>query len=358
MQDRFSSVERVQTVLSGGIPDRVPTSLHNFMMSAYASACATGLSFPEYLQNGEAMAEGGIKAWREYGQDLVILENGTAALAQACGCEVEYLQGSAPALVRPFLAGLDDLDRLVIPDVYTAHPLAENLKATRLAVQEIGRQAFIMGRADQGAYSLASMLLGIEDFLMAVTDPANRAKLHRLLEFANEVVYRYAVAQAEAGAHITSIGESLAGPDVSSPKAYREYEWPYAKKLVERLNAKGIRLAYHICGNATRIIGEMVSTGAALLELDYKCDLTQIKAATLGKTSVLGVIDPSGVLALGTPEDVVARAREELAIMAPGGGFILSPGCGLPPKTPPANIHALIETAARYGQYKPDGALL
>jgi uroporphyrinogen decarboxylase len=354
MENNMTSVERVDRVLKGGIPDRVPTSLHNFMMSAYAS----GMSFPEYLQSGEAMAEGGIKAWREYGQDLVILENGTVALAQACGCEVEYLAGSAPALKKPVLGSLDEIDRLVIPDVYTAHPLKENLKATRLVVQEIGQQAFIMGRADQGPYSLASMLLGIEDFLMAVVDPENRNKLHRLLEFTTEVVYRYAVAQAEAGAHITSIGESLSGPDVSSPKVYREYEWPYAKKLVERLNAKGIRLAYHICGNATRIAGDMVSTGAALLELDYKCDLAMIKEAVRGKTSVLGVIDPSGVLALGTPEEVGARAREELAIMAPGGGFVLSPGCGLPPKTPPANIHALIETAARYGHYKPDGSLV
>jgi len=353
MPGKITSVERVERVLSSGIPDRVPTSLHNFMMSAYAS----GLSFDNYLQSGEAMAEGGIKAWRDYGQDLVILENGTMALAQACGSEVEYLPGSAPALKKPVLSSLDDVDRLVIPDVYNAHPLKENLLATRLVVQEIGREAFIMGRADQGPYSLASMLLGIEDFLMAVLDPENRPRLHRLLEFTTEVVYRYAVAQVEAGAHITSIGESLSGPDVSSPKIYREYEWPYAWKLVERLNAKGIRLAYHICGNATRIARDMVSTGAALLELDYKCDLAQIKAAVQGKTSVLGVIDPSEVLALGTPETVVAQAKEELAVMAPGGGFVLSPGCGLPPMTPPANIHALIATAARYGHYNPDGTL-
>jgi uroporphyrinogen decarboxylase len=353
MQEKMTSVERVERVLSGGIPDRVPTSLHNFMMSAYAS----GLSFGEYLQSGEAMAEGGIKAWRDYGQDLVILENGTMALAQACGCKVEYLIRSAPALKKPVLSSLEDVDRLVMPDVYHAHPLRENLKATRLVVQEIGRQAFVMGRADQGPYSLASMLLGIEDFLIAVLDPENRAKLHRLLEFTTEVVYRYAVAQAEAGAHMTSIGESLSGPDVSSPKVYREYEWPYAKKLVERLNQKGILLAYHICGNATRIARDMVSTGAALLELDYKCDLVQIKAAVQGNTSVLGVIDPSEVLALGTPETVVARAKEELAVMAPGGGFVLSPGCALPPMTPPANIHALIETAVRYGRYNPDGTL-
>jgi uroporphyrinogen decarboxylase len=353
MAEKMTSLERVERVLSGGIPDRVPTSLHNFLVSAQDS----GLSFDEYLQSGEAMAEGGTKAWQEFGQDLVILENGTMALAQACGSEVEYPASSAPALIKPVLSSLDDLDRLVMPDVYRAHPLKENLLATRLVVQEIGRQAFVMGRADQGPYSLASMLLGIENFLMAVLDPDNRPKLHRLLEFATEVVYRYAVAQAEAGAHITSIGESLSGPDVSSPKVYREYEWPYARKLVERLNQKGIRLAYHICGNATRIAGDMVSTGAALLELDYKCDLAQVKAAAGGKTSVLGVIDPSGIMALGTPGSVVDQARAEMAVMAPGGGFVLSPGCGLPPATPHDNIHALIETAQRYGRYNPDGTL-
>jgi uroporphyrinogen decarboxylase len=354
MAEKMTSVERVERVLSGGIPDRVPTSLHNFLMSAYAS----GLSFDVYLQSGEAMADGAIKAWRDYRQDMVLLENGTMALAQACGSQVEYPARSAPALKKPVLSSLDDVDRLVMPDVYTAHPLKENLKATRLVVREIGHQAFVLGRADQGPYSLASMLLGIENFLMAVLDPENCPKLQRLLEFTTEVVYRYAVAQAEAGAHMTSIGESLSGPDVSSPKVYREYEWPYAKKLVERLNPSGIRLAYHICGNATRIIRDMISTGAALLELDYKCDLVQIKAAVQGKTSVLGVIDPSDVIALGTPETVVARAREELAIMAPGGRFVLSPGCGLPPTTPPANVHALIETAKRYGRYNPDGTLV
>jgi hypothetical protein len=54
----MSSVERTWTVLQGGIPDRVPVDLHNFMMTAYAS----GIPFPEYFQNSEAMAEGQIQA--------------------------------------------------------------------------------------------------------------------------------------------------------------------------------------------------------------------------------------------------------------------------------------------------------
>ena len=353
MGDKMNSVERVQTVLRGGIPDRVPVDLHNFMMTAHAA----GLPFPEYFQDGEAMAEGQIRAWREYGHDVLVLENGTAALAEACGAGVEYLDNTAPVAFAPAIHSLDEVDRLRVPDPHTSHPLKENLKATRIVVREIGRDAYIIGRADQGPFSLASMLLGIEEFLLALGNPANGPRLHRLLAFCEEVVFRYAVAQMEQGAHITSIGESLSGPDVCSPKTYKEYEWGYARSLTERLRARDIPLAYHICGNATRIVPDMVETGAAVLELDYKCDLARIKAATQGRATILGVIDPSEVLARGTPAIVADKTRETLEVLAPGGGLILGPGCALPPKTPPDHIHALIETAHRHGRYRPDGRL-
>ncbi|MCP5097832.1 MAG: hypothetical protein GY943_19975, partial [Chloroflexi bacterium] len=92
MSETMNSIERTRTVLQGGIPDRVPVDLHNFMMTAHAS----GIPFPEFFQDGEAMAEAHIKAWREFGHDVVLVENGTAALAEACGCHVEYMDESAP----------------------------------------------------------------------------------------------------------------------------------------------------------------------------------------------------------------------------------------------------------------------
>jgi len=321
------------------------------------TAKASGLPYLEFFQNGEAMAEGHLKAWREFGHDVLVLENGTAALAQACGCQVEYLPGSAPVCIGPAIHSLDELDMLVMPDPFKAHPLAENLRMTRIVVREIGQQAFIMGRADQGPFSLASMLLGMEAFLMALSDPVNREKLHRLLEFSTEVVYRYALAQMDQGAHITSIGESVSGPDVCSPRMYKEFEWGYARQLVQRLRAKNIRMAYHICGNATRIVNDMVETGASILELDYKCDLPKIKAATQGTSTILGVIDPSEIMDRGTPQIVADKVREELSVLAPGGGLILGPGCALTPGTPADNIHALVETAWRYGRYASDGSI-
>lgn len=368
MYGNLTSIERVETVLRGGIPDRVPVDLHNFMVTAQAS----GMPFPEFFQDGEAMAEGQIQAWREFGHDVLLVENGTAALAEACGVEVEYMADSAPVAHGPAIESLDKLDDLEIPDPYKTHPLNEILKATRIIVEEIGDKAFIMGRADQGPFSLASLILGMDEFLFQlarskkkssrrrVRDVDNKEltrKLHRLLEFSMDVTARFAQAQMEQGAHMTSIGESLAGPDVCSPPIYREYEWGYAKKLASQLRSQNTALAYHICGDATSIVPDMVETGAAVLELDYKCALPEIKRATRGKATILGVIDPSNVLALGTPDLVREKVIEELAILAPGGGLILGPGCALPPNTPAENIHAMIKTAHRYGQYSPDGQL-
>ena len=100
----MNSIERVQTVLRGGIPDRVPVDLHNFMMTAQAF----GMPFPEFFKNGEAMAEAQIRAWKEFGHDVLLLENGTAALALACGCGVEYFDESAPVSFTPAIASLDE----------------------------------------------------------------------------------------------------------------------------------------------------------------------------------------------------------------------------------------------------------
>ncbi len=348
---KMTAVERCETVIAGGIPDRVPTELHDFMVAARKS----GLPFPEFMRNGEAIAEGHLADWREFGHDMLLVDNGTATLAEACGVGVELLEDSAPVSMAPAIESLDDIDKLVLPDPAISPALAESLKATRIIAGEVGDEGWIMGVADQGPFSLASMILGMEEFLVAQMDPGARDKLHRLLDFCEEAFYRYAVAQIEAGAHVTSMGESIAGPDVCSPAIYREIAWPHERNVTQRLLKDGVRLQNHICGNATKIVPDMVETGAVILGLDYKCDLAEIKAATQGRTTIVGTIDPSEIVARGSAADVTDAAREELAVLAPGGGLILGAGCAIPPDTPDENLHALVEAGRTMGRYDADG---
>jgi uroporphyrinogen decarboxylase len=79
-----------------------------------------------------------------------------------------------------------------------------------------------------------------------------------------------------------------------------------------------------------------------------KADQQISKSATAGKATLLGPIDPSEVMANGTPELVMEKCNEALENLSPGGGFILGPGCALPPNTPDENIDAMIEAAKKF----------
>ena len=211
--------------------------------------------------------------------------------------------------------------------------------------------AFLLAEADQGPFSLATQIVGIEELLLALMDPAMEEPVRRLLEYTTQQVITYGRALMGAGAHMTGMGDSIAGPDVCSPDVYRRFALPYERQVVETLAAEGTRIGLHICGDATRIIDAMVDTGSPLLAVDHKIDLVAAKDATSGVTTLIGTVDPSGVMALGTPDDVRAAVRADLETLAGGGGFILAPGCALPYGTPDENIRALVETAHAEGRY-------
>jgi len=339
----MNSIERTYLTLQHQTPDRVPVALLNFMVTARLLGVK---NFGDFFQNGEALAEGQIAAWKRFGHDVLVVENGTAALAQACGVQVVYQTDTAPVATEPAIKSLEDVEKLKMPEPYQHPLLSKLLKTTRIIVQEIGDQAFIMGRADQGPFSLACEIRGMSQFMMDLALGEQPDKIHQLLEFCRQVCYRYAVAQVEQGAHCTSIGDSPSGPDLLSPRYYRKYAHPYVVGLVSDLKKKGVLLSYHICGNATPIIADMVGTGAQIIEIDQKSDMHACKAAAQGKSTLLGTIDPSNIMANGTPQQVREKSRQAIDILGPGGGFILAPGCALPATTPDENIHAMIETAA------------
>ena len=348
MATEMGSVERVQRTLALEIPDRVPVDLHNFLVTARMMQPS---SYADFFRDGEAMAEGQIAAWRRFGHDVLIVENGAAALVAACGVPVTFMEESAPVAVDPAIRSLDEVDDLEVPDPVRDPLLSQLLKATRIVVNELADRAFIMGRADQGPFSLVCELRGMDNFMMDLALEEEPDKIHRPLDFCRQVTTAYALAQMDQGAHCTSIGESPSGPDLISPALYRKYAYPHVKRLMQDLKAKQAPVAYHICGNATPIIADMVSAGAAIVEIDQKADMATCKAAAAGRTTLLGPVDPSGVLANGTPDLVREKCRQAIEILAPGGGFILGPGCAMPGATPDENIDVLIECAREYGRY-------
>jgi uroporphyrinogen decarboxylase len=92
----------------------------------------------------------------------------------------------------------------------------------------------------------------------------------------------------------------------------------------------------------------MLLSGADAFELDYKTDAAKVYERYNGKATLIGNIDPSGILALGTPDDVKNKTSELLKIYSGSHRFILNAGCALPPDTPEANLRAMIDVARRF----------
>jgi MtaA/CmuA family methyltransferase len=286
---------------------------------------------------------------------MLLVENGTAALAEAMGCGVIYPDDTAPLAVEPALRDLKDIDRLQPPDPERDFPLNEVLKAVAILRREFGDRVFVMGRADQGPMSLAAMLRGHSQFFLDIAEESNAPLVGRLMDVCVEAGVRYAMALRAAGAHGTSLGEL--GSDTISPAMYRRFTVPRLSRFYGAMREADFPGSLHQCGNTVSVLDDMATTGAAILELDPATSLRQAKEKTRGRAAVLGMVDPANVLERGTPATVAAKSLEAIEVLAPGGGFILGPGCALTPETPEENVKTLLESAERFGRYNPDGSL-
>ena len=92
----------------------------------------------------------------------------------------------------------------------------------------------------------------------------------------------------------------------------------------------------------------MGRTGARILEVDWKLDMAEARRLVPESTVLMGNVDPSFPLVLGTPDDVDAAVKE-LVAKTRGRGHIISSGCAMGRNTPPENFRAFIAAARRYG---------
>ena len=343
----MTGLQRCQTVLAGGMADRVPVVPQTFMFAAETA----GIKVGAFAHSAAKMVEAQLVSQAKYGYDGCVIDFDDATLAEACGAKVIFREDE-PAIVDEaelVVKDLRDVERLRLPDPWKDGRLPIWLEATRLLKDRIGDHVFIMGRADQGPFSLACLLRGPQQFMMDLLDEESEQGVHALIDYCRRACAVFALAQKEAGAHATSIGDAFAGPNLISPEMYRKFALEPEMRLTEEVQAAGIPFSIHICGNTNGIIADMGRTGAQILEVDWQLDMAEARRAVPASTVLMGNINPSAPMAFGTPEQVEAAVR---GIMdATGGrGVFLSSGCAMGRNTKPENMRALMAAAEKFGR--------
>ncbi|MCP5119935.1 MAG: hypothetical protein GY953_54755, partial [bacterium] len=298
--------QRIQAALRGEQPDVTPVMLHNFMMAAREA----GVSMSRYRTEPAEIARCFIEATEKYDYDGIVVDIDTATLAGAVGVPVVFPEDEPAIYHGQRLGSLDEVRHLEPADVERYPGIQVWLEAVQLLKRHFGDEIYVRGNCDQCPFALAGSMRGSSDWMMDIMDPENEEDARLLLEFTTDATIQFIRLMAATGAHMVSNGDSPAGPSVVSPRIYRSFAMPYEKRVVEAAHGLGLPYMLHICGKTEPILDDMVSTGADALELDYKTDVRRAHDILAGRTTFVGNIDPSGVLALGTPRNVEREARE------------------------------------------------
>ena len=346
----LNSVERVRRAISGEIPDRVPVIpliIHHAMRIA-------NVRYDEYARDPNLLVKTQVNCWQTYGYDGFHVTCDNWILPSVLGCDIQFFPDQAPTAATRVLAKSKDLSLLHRPlDGYEGR-MAYKVEATRLAAQAVGDRCYLKTNFDQGPFSLATAVRGIQALMIDLYDDPQF--VFDLLEICTDAVLKFARACGQAGCHALTFGDSTAG--LLSPRQFAKFAVPFETQVIQGLADLGLPVFLHICGNTAHIIDQMVTTGAQGLEVDYQNNIAFYREKTAGRICLQGNIEPSGILFMGSPEDVLraSQAAIQQAIHAPDGSwqsrFILSSGCEVPRDTPPENLHALMRAAKELGRYE------
>lgn len=347
----MNSLERCLKVINQQVPDRVPV----IPQDSHVAARLAGLDHLEYALDAKKRADAVIAQRERFDFDGCIIGGDTVCLAEAVGVNIEYSKEECPRFKSGCLNDYDKVSDLKLPDPKKDGRMPVWVETVQRVASSIGDDFLIVARADQGAFSLASMMRGMEEFMvdlaMAKFDEDLKAQIHTLLKYCNNCQFEFIKALKEAGAHVVTTGDSISGPSVCAPEIYDEYSQPYEKDMVEKCDELGVPYSIHICGYTDPILESWVKTGMRLMEIDHKTDFAKAREATRGNVTIIGNIDTSDVMFSGTPDMVKVASKEIIDICRPDCGLILSSGCLLSGHTPTENLQALADAASEYGQY-------
>ena len=335
-------IEWVKRAFAGEAVERIPVMAHNFMMAVREA----GFTHKEFRESPDVMVKVMSEATLKYDLDCVLLDVDTALLASACGADVMYPDDLAAVAKGVQPTPIDELpDKVKDVDLLASGRVRHYLEAAeRLVAWGNENDRFIRINADQGAFSLACILTGMDEFMMDLLDEDYEEDINRLLDATYAVSLKMHELCFATGAHMTSYGNSSEGCSVISPACFRQFAKERETRLAADLKARGIPYLCHICGDVNPILPDLAETGCPAYELDWKTDVNRVFEVAHGKFTLSGNVDPA-LFVTGSPDDVYAAARKVCDVFRGKGGLVLCSGCALGPQTRSENREAFVRAA-------------
>jgi uroporphyrinogen decarboxylase len=215
-----------------------------------------------------------------------------------------------------------------------------------------GTDRAIIGLFGGNLLETGQFLYRNDQFLLLLAGEPLRAHafLDRLIEHHMKNLERY----LEAVGHYIDIilfGDDLGmqtGPQMS-PAMYREFFKPRHAAMWRRaIELAKVKVMLHCCGGVRTLLADLIDAGLdAINPVQISCrgmDAAELKHE-FGKHITFwgGGCDSQKILPNGTPDQVRTHVREQVEILAPGGGFVFQQVHNIMADVPLENIVAMFD---------------
>jgi uroporphyrinogen decarboxylase len=296
----------------------------------------------EICKQPQLAAEVTITAAEKLGVDAAIIFADLLLPLEPMGLDFEFMAGEGPVVHRP-LRTAEDV-RALRTD--RAGDLAYVARAIEKVAAHFRDRLGVIGFCG-APYTLASYMIeggGSKNYIhtkqMMYRDTSS---WRMLLDKIVLVLEQYCRLQVQAGADVIQIFDSWVGS--LGLADYRDYAFEASKRLVRSVQQMGVPVIYFGVETAG-LLGDMASTGADVVGLDWRQPLDEGWRAVGHHHAVQGNLDP---ITLFAPQEVLELRVKEILQAANGRpGHIFNLGHGIVPGTPVENVQAVVRMVKEF----------
>ena len=330
-----------------GKPERVPVTLFGGGMWSIKDY---GTSFEELATNVDKNVDMCVTEAAKIRSDVVYVGSGfnnfhAYALTKKYGVNMKYREIGAPDLTDHVVHSEEDIAKLDINDIHKEPVIQGIMEATRRVKEKIGKERLVTMTC-WGPFTLAARFVGEEPFMKHTFKKP--AFVEKMVDFCADLLIKLYEPLVNDGLEVLSIADPTASGDLINPRQMERFAVPALKKMSDWAKSKGVYTILHICGDTSDRLEMFLKTGCTVIFFDQKVNIAKAKEVLGGKMCFGGNVDPVHVLLNKTAPEVEQACREVIEIAGKDGGFVLVPGCDIPPTISYENLKTFHDVALNW----------
>jgi len=342
----MTSKERMLTALRGGVPDRLPVTIHQWQqyhldrymkgvdqLDAFLAVGLDASITPSELSRFHSSPN-----WRVTEESMGMQDAGHQVTRHRIATpdgDLTFVTASSPLttyVTEHMIKNRQDAE------IYLSHRPPQRLDRAVLGrwYDRTGDAGIVRGFVDMwgqpGVWQDFCSLVGTQEAIFWAMDEPEF--VHHFLDIITQWKADY-VQREMAGARYDLIehGGGTASSTVISPAMFDEFCAPYDARVIDALHGVGLPVVYHTCGGMMAILNNIPGNGCDASETlsppgvggDIRReDRVAVKRVLGSKVSLIGGLDQHGVLTEGTPGQVKEEITSLFETFGAGGGYICS----------------------------------